>query len=282
MKTNVDIKKLIRIADSYGVKPIDGGYIRLSDDGVTSYEEDGTVRFNFDWNKDSHKDLVRLTEQKPKEVMRDGNVYYFGYEWLGKKDVVQAAFFKALKGFDNKHPNTQNFEKFIIEPLNALSEKAQLHNVGCVIYPQSSSKLNRYMLKKLHPIFLDPNFETYEAVKRAVTKVNFDFKSFTITNYVEDPPTPKEVNQMKLKAKNWENNTIDIKKIPEKYRPYFRDFLKLPKEVQSLVGAESVLVVDDILSTGTTIKEMIRLIRVVNDICKIYVYSILGDYKKDF
>ena len=64
-------------------------------------------------------------------------------------------------------------------------------------------------------------------------------------------------------------------------RPYVRNFMELKNVDKALQSAEQVLIVDDFKTTGTTLAEMIRIIRQYNPHCQIYIFTLLGNSRKD-
>lgn len=66
-----------------------------------------------------------------------------------------------------------------------------------------------------------------------------------------------------------------------KYRPYFMNYLKLDNSshtaaLSKLSSANSILVIDDINASGSTISEILRIIRNINISANIFVYTLIG------
>lgn len=63
-------------------------------------------------------------------------------------------------------------------------------------------------------------------------------------------------------------------------RPYITKFLffsdDADKELCSRIHHQNVLVIDDITTSGSTLNEVLRALRVINDDNKITVFSLIG------
>ena len=57
--------------------------------------------------------------------------------------------------------------------------------------------------------------------------------------------------------------------------------MELKNVDKALQSADQVLIVDDFKTTGSTLSEMIRIIRQYNPTCQIYVFTLLGNGRKD-
>ena len=64
---------------------------------------------------------------------------------------------------------------------------------------------------------------------------------------------------------------------PTVLRNYVTNFYKIAKNNDLIESAETVLVVDDFGTTGTTIREIIRNIRDINPTCEIYIFTLMGN-----
>ena len=70
----------------------------------------------------------------------------------------------------------------------------------------------------------------------------------------------------------------DVKK--SKLRPYIMNFLSFKndkdKELYSSIRKQNILVVDDVTTSGSTLSEILRTLRIVNEDNKITIFSLIG------
>ena len=63
---------------------------------------------------------------------------------------------------------------------------------------------------------------------------------------------------------------------PTSIRHYISNFLEIKKATDSLSDSRNVLIVDDFMTTGTTVNEIIRIIDQYNPDCKIFIFTLIG------
>jgi len=70
----------------------------------------------------------------------------------------------------------------------------------------------------------------------------------------------------------------DVKK--SKYRPYIMNFLRFKndkdKELYSSIREQNILVIDDVTTSGSTLSEILRTLRIINDKNQITIFSLIG------
>ena len=70
----------------------------------------------------------------------------------------------------------------------------------------------------------------------------------------------------------------DVKK--SKLRPYIMNFLRFESEEErelcSMVRQQNVLVIDDVTTSGSTLNEVLRTLRILNEDNEITIFSLIG------
>ena len=70
----------------------------------------------------------------------------------------------------------------------------------------------------------------------------------------------------------------DVKK--SRFRPYMMNFLKFAnekdKQLCATIRQQNVLVIDDVTTSGSTINEILRTLRILNEDNEITVFSLIG------
>lgn len=131
--------------------------------------------------------------------------------------------------------------------------------------------------------------KSFELVKNIPANVNFDWELFDehydgevgdtryqqISKYVNNDLLPKI-------------HSLDYFSIAEnvkyKYRNYIMNFLTVPEETQdafkALTNSDKVLIIDDINTSGATLREMIRVVKTLAPETTIYIFTLIGRGEK--
>ena len=71
--------------------------------------------------------------------------------------------------------------------------------------------------------------------------------------------------------------------VKPKYRRYIKNFFDFSEEdvkrINNLQG-KKILIVDDINTSGSTLNEILRIVRKINPDCEIFIYTHIGNFKK--
>ena len=106
-------------------------------------------RFVFDFEHDGIDDIVSLTGEGY-QVEAFGKCFYYGYEFAEQVDsAVRSAFIKQVK-FSDDLQNDPDLTHFIKKAIDNLNRKINLYNYDLVVMPESSSKVNQYMLRYIY------------------------------------------------------------------------------------------------------------------------------------
>ena len=168
--------------------------------GVTFDNE--KQQFVFDFEHDGAADIVSLTGNGY-QVEAFGQCFYYGYEF---SDQV-----------DGSVRSASNLTNFIQKAVNNLNRKINLYDYDLVVMPQSSSRVNQYMLRYIY------RFE-----------------------------------QPKLR--------------------HYHDILAKPidEELCATIRQQNVLVIDDVTTSGSTLDEVLRTLRILNEDNRITIFSLIG------
>ena len=106
-------------------------------------------RFVFDFEHDGRGDIVSLTGEGY-QVEAFGKYFYYGYEFGDEVDGnVRSAFIKYVK-FTERLQDDPNLTQFIQKAVNNLNSRINLYDYDLVVMPQSSSRVNNYMLRYIY------------------------------------------------------------------------------------------------------------------------------------
>ena len=260
-----------------------------NDMGVTF--DDTEKKFVFDFEHDGAEVIVSLTGSGY-QVEAFGKCFYYGYEFSEQiESSIRTAFIKYVK-FTDSLQDTPDLTNFIKKAVDNLHNKINLYNFDLVVMPESSSKVNQYMLRYIYR-FAQPTLYKMTLVKALPSNISFDMKAYEeqYLNDILEDGRPRYSEAAKEQAKNSINAMLemihqkdyftiakDVKK--SRLRPYIMNFLKFKsdedKELCSIIRQQNVLVIDDVTTSGSTLNEVLRTLRILNEDNEITIFSLIG------
>ena len=257
--------------------------------GVTFDDTEKT--FVFDFEHGGAEDIVSLTGDGY-QVEAFGKCFYYGYEFSEQvESSVRTAFIKYVKFTENLQENPE-LTQFIKKAIDNLSHHINLYDYNLVVMPESSSRVNQYMLRYLYR-FAQPTLRKMELVKALPSSISFDMDAFS-EQYLNDVLengrpryTEKQKEEVKqsiqqmldlIHQKDYFTIAKDVKK--SRFRPYMMQFLKFANEADELlcktIRQQNVLVIDDVTTSGSTLNEILRTLRILNEDNNITIFSLIG------
>ena len=257
--------------------------------GVTF--DSGEQRFLFDFEHDSREDIVSLAGDGY-QVEAFGRCFYYGYEFADQVDGnVRSAFIKYVKFTDDLQGNPA-LTLFIKKAIDLLNRRINLYDYNLVVMPESSSKVNQYMLRYIYR-FAQPMLRKMELLKSLPQNISFDMDAYE-KQYLDDVlenGRPRYTQAQKDEAKQSVAGMLDlihrkdyftiardVRKI--RLRPYIMNFLRFAteedRELCATIRKQNVLVMDDVTTSGSTLNEILRTLRILNEDNEITVFSLIG------
>ncbi len=257
--------------------------------GVTYNNEE--QRFVFDFEHDGTEDIVSLTGNGF-QVEAFGHCFYYGYEFSDQIDGnVRSAFIKYVKFTEGLQDNP-DLTHFIKKAVDNLNKQINLYDYDLVIMPESSSKVNQYMLRYIYR-FAQPSLHKMELIKALPSSISFDMDAYE-KQYLDDVlenGRPRYTQAQKedvkqsigkmldlIHQKDYFTIAKDVKK--SRFRPYMMHFLKFAtkadEELCASIRQQNVLVIDDVTTSGSTLNEILRTLRILNENNKITIFSLIG------
>lgn len=257
--------------------------------GVTF--DDAEKKFVFDFEHDGAEDIVSLTGDGY-QVEAFGKCFYYGYEFSDQVDgSVRSAFIKYVKFTEDLQENP-DLTHFIKKAIDNLDKQINLYDYDLVVMPESSSKVNQYMLRYIYR-FAQPTLRKMELVKSLPASISFDMDAYeqSYLNDVLENGRPRYTEAQKEEAKKSINDMLDLihqkdyftiaKDVKKsRFRPYMMNFLRYAtnedKELCSKIRQQNVLVIDDVTTSGSTLNEVLRTLRILNEDNDIRIFSLIG------
>ena len=250
-----------------------------------------TNRFIFDFEHDGSEDIIRLT-CTGYQVEAFGKCFYYGYEFTDQvTSPVRTSFIQYVK-FPESIAKDTDLTKFIQKAINELNKKINLYDYDLVIMPESSSRLNQYMLRYIYR-FAQPSLHYMELVKSLPENISFDMEGYE-KQYLDDVlenGRPRYTEAQKAEVRDSINNMMDLIHKKEYFtiakdvkksrmRPYIMQFLRFnnnaDKELCATIRKQNILIVDDITTSGSTLNEILRTLRILNEDNQIVIFSLIG------
>lgn len=247
--------------------------------------------FIFDFENDYETDIIKLKKVGYK-VSAFNHCYYFGYQFENDIDSTKRTKFIHSIKFPDGKISEKDKSTFIINAVDKLDSDISLPSYELIVYPESMSEINRDMLKYLNR-FTSPEIVNMELIKTLPSKIEFDYNRFNVEvlngklSNGRDRYTPqqkeetiKNIQTMMDSIHKLEYFSIarDIKKT--KYRQYIRKYYTFKdendKQLFESIQNTNILIVDDIVTSGTTISHLLKCLRSINDSNNIVIFSLIG------
>lgn len=247
--------------------------------------------FVFDFEHDGTGDIVSLTGDGYR-VEAFGKCFYYGYEF--GDDVsgsTRTAFIQHVK-FTEQLQDDPDLTMFIKKAVDDLNRRINLYDYNLVVMPESTSRVNQYMLRYIYR-FAQPTLRKMELVKNLPANISFDMDGFQ-EQYLDDVlengrPRYTEAQKQEVRdsiqqmldlihQKDYFTIARDVKK--SRFRPYMTQFLgfatKADEELCATIRQQNVLIIDDVTTSGSTLGEILRTLRILNEDNSISIFSLIG------
>ena len=244
---------------------------------------DSNGKYVFDYYSNSDSDLINIQDPRLYESIFGNKVYRFGWQFTDiatSKD--RTLFINFLKGIGDYKISEDELVKFISRPLASLDASVNLYDIDFFIYPLSKrSKLVSDIVKVINRCTSrDMEKMSFELVKSIPNDVEFDWNSF-IADIGDDN---NRLSQMTEYVKNElmpKIHTLDyfslVKSVKPEYRSYITNYLRFSSEDADKIASlenKTMLIVDDMNTSGSTLDEILRIIGKLNNKCIIYIYTL--------
>lgn len=242
----------------------------------------------IDFDHDAETDILNILQPEIYESEFLGNIYYFGYKFKDNASRHdRTIILKWLKNLDNNGIDNRSLRRLIDKPILVLDKHENLSTFNILISPKSGrSNLTKTIVSELGKL-TQHNLErkSYELIKNLPNCVTFDWEMFNndydgvlwdnqykqIYNYIEDTLMPKIHNLTYFSLAD---------NVKYKYRQYIKDYLRFEstdaeKAIKAIQNGK-ILLVGDINTSGSTLTEILRIIKTINNQCEIYIFTLIG------
>ena len=185
---------------------------------------------------------------------------------------------QALKGTGPLTVPEKTANNFLKNTAKHAAELIKAKKIDTIVFPKSSSAFLQSFVDEIrlqlgsHPIniiadaIIKKQIKDIEADKGDMTElINFDHKSFNTLK----PATIKALE--KQIAKNIKDNeaagkgrVVSVKDINKMQAKFVHNFMELVKSLSDDLDSKNVMLIDDVLSSGATFAEMVRVLQKEN------------------
>lgn len=284
--SETEFKEMVADAVKETIKKMANLQIR---EGVTF--DNANDSFAFDFKNDNETDIIRLTKVGY-QITAFNHCYYYGYEFEKNTDsTLRTQFIHSLKFPDGKISDDDK-KQFIRNAVDSLDSDISLPQYKLIVYPESMSEINRDLLKYLNR-FASPDITTIELIKSLPSKIEFDYNRFRMevlnsvlpngrNRYTEAQKAVvlQNIQSMMddIHSLNYFSIARNVKK--NKYRQYIRNYYTFKndsdRQLYEAIINTNVLIIDDIVTSGTTLSHILNCLRSVNDTNNIVIFSLIG------
>ena len=219
-----------------------------------------TDSFDFVWNEDLPGDLVDLKLQRYNRLLstKDGNKVYYAYKFNKTEGDKMSELRDSIKYLDTK-VSKQDVDLMISKAVNNFNSIAPLSSFDLIVTPKSTSKVLDLLKNFMHAKAGSNTMVVSDLfIKNTIDNIEFDEEK------LNKIPEDKRNQIRAILNKAFSKQDYKLKSVPPRYRKFILNFMKFNTDAEkrafnSIVN-NRVLVIDDILREGTTIKNMVKLL----------------------
>ena len=256
--------------------------------------------FEFDFKTNSEQCIIEFDTLPLTKIDIDfdnennnENIFYIGYEFTSNTDSkTRTKFFHELR-FNDNFTSKENKLNFVESALRKLTQQVKFSDINLVIFPQSRSSLNQIILKLIYKL-TNKQFTKFELIKNLTNSIEFDWENFienelnSFVNgkqrYTENQKVEQitNINNILTNIKNSNYFSIAESVKRNKYKIYFRKYLKFKNEEQEKLftqlsqNEKSILLIDDVTTTGSTIYQCLKVLKFLNPKINIIIFTLIG------
>lgn len=167
-------------------------------------------------------------------------------------------FLSALKGQTKEYTvDPIAYDKFLTRTALYISRLIKSYSIDTILLMESSSPLLNNLYQKIKD-YLPKYYDMFSYENGIFKNPNFDEISIDKERFGLDDKTVSNLSRDIAKAKR--NKYFSIKKFPPSLRKVVINWLKLRDDILSKIVDKNVLVLDDVMTSGSTINEASRLL----------------------
>lgn len=253
--------------------------------GITITDDD---KIMFDWDKDSPQDVLKLATNTSGKFTQDGITYFYAYTWSDTATSYQInrvrRYLKSLG--DSKDLYSQDVEDFVelgvlkFDAFKPLKTFSILIGIEPSKFPSLVDVMDGYLMEYSQSPIVDIRLvkNTYDHVEFDSSKAYKALLESGLTQHRaarEIQFTIRKFQELKASGALFEMKRF----LPRAIRQGFYNFLKFKTEEEKQLYMElqgvDVLIYDDFLTSGSTIKEVVRYLKSIHNENQLTVFVLV-------
>lgn len=228
------------------------------------YDKD-TDAFDINFKHDTDKDVVKLTYAS-KLVVKQSKFYsiqiYYAYN-LNVKHIEKPIREKLIDLFKYQTGiSEQDYEHLLNKAVLKFNNVQPITEFDMIIAPKSKSSLLKQLLSKLKAKSGNTILANDVLIKNAIENVYVDYDKY-ISTAKDEKEKQKRLKDLKGQLKGaTKEGEFKVKSIYPQFRKFFSNYLIFKSDtsrtIYNAISNGNILIVDDIKTSGETLKEMLR------------------------
>lgn len=253
--------------------------------GITITDDD---KITFDWDKDSPRDILKLATSTSGKFIQDNITYFYAYTWSGTASSYQInrvrRYLKDLGETNDLYG--QDVEDFVELGVLKFDEFKSLRSFSVLVgiepskFPSLVDVMNGYLMEYSQSPIVDIRLvkNTYDHVEFDSSKAYKALLQSGLTQHRAEREiqfTMRKFQELKASGALFEMKRF----LPRAIREGFYNFLKFKTEEEKhlymkLQGVD-VLIYDDFLTSGSTVKEVVRYLKSIHNENQLTVFVLV-------
>lgn len=239
--------------------------------------ENDSVKFN--WSEDSALDLLQICKDTSAEFNEDDIRYIYGYSYTSNANSTDKRKFRNyVKGLDGQSGlYSEDVQEFVDRGILRIENYCKFSDFGATVTIDSTK--SDYSLVDIIDNqlseYLDGSYIPFRLIKQTYDNVEFDANKATSSMHAAGKSEAYIQKEIKFTLQKFEElkssgELFQMKRfMPKELRAGFSHYLKFrneeEKEIYMSLQGINVLIFDDFMTSGATIKEIIRYLKSIND-----------------
>lgn len=230
-------------------------------EGISFNKESNDYTFNF--KQDTAEDILFLKYHPKTKVIKgslNDYIIYYGYKTNSK---IEKESIHSLLKYLKDHKNYQHEYNLLLEKaILGLNTQLKLNTIDCIISPNSSSTITSDISKKIYTKHPNAVLANQSIVKNSLENIKVDSESYLNSAKDEKDRKKKESYLRSDWKRSTETGQFKMKEIFGPRRTLYSNFLVFDSHtdrmIYNAINNGNVLLIDDIKTSGTSFKDMIR------------------------
>lgn len=247
---------------------------------------------SFDWKHDTPDDIITLQSDCSGEYTDDGVTYIYGYSYTKNAKAFQINYFRDyIKGKNNDSVWTNpDVEEFVNKGVLNIERYMNFDDIGAIVNLRPAKRPSIMdIIRGYVREYVGKSTYNFELVKKAYNDVEFDsekaYLALKEAGWNEDDInqeitfTINKFNQLKKTKELFEIKRFIPKEIRAGFLNYFKFATPLERTIFITLQGINILIYDDFITSGSTIKEVIRYLRAINPNNTLTVFVLVKQHR---